>query len=151
LVSASVSVLDSHSSNSLLHKQFRLEAGVGIGRFMPGFNAKNMPFFPRKRKYFVTTKKNSFKTPLLKVLLKLLLKVFSQPRAPRRVLSEVVGELGIDTISLPDGSINQTPFVTQKPSAFAMALSISSDGAVPFHTIFPVLSITKACGIQVMP
>ncbi len=31
LVSASVSVLDPPPSNSLLHKQFRLEAGVGIG------------------------------------------------------------------------------------------------------------------------
>jgi hypothetical protein len=30
LVSVSVSVLDPPPSNSLLHKQFRLEAGVGI-------------------------------------------------------------------------------------------------------------------------
>jgi len=43
-VSASVSVLDSHSSNSLLHKQFRLEAGVGIGlshRFRCQYNRIN--------------------------------------------------------------------------------------------------------------
>jgi hypothetical protein len=35
LVSVSVSVLDPPPSNSLLHKQFRLEAGVGIGRILP--------------------------------------------------------------------------------------------------------------------
>jgi hypothetical protein len=39
------------------------------------FLIKNIRFFPRNCKYFVTTRTNSFRTPLLKVLLKLLLKV----------------------------------------------------------------------------
>ena len=42
-MSASVSVLDSHSSNSLLHKQFRLEAGVGIGQVGGAFRYFQCP------------------------------------------------------------------------------------------------------------
>ena len=75
LVSVLVSVADSYATKPLPLKRFRMEAEVGIGRFMPYFQRKKYDISPMNASNFALLLHYPDE-PLPTYLLKVLLKIF---------------------------------------------------------------------------